>query len=809
MIRLFCLLGCVLCCAACDDDAPTTVDTPEDPNGAVLEKPQPTPDDTAPSVANLTDTDGDGLTDVEEATLGTNPNNADSDGDGILDGSEVTSGSDPLVQVTDPDADGVHNEKDNCDQTANPDQTDTDGDATGDACDDDIDGDGLTNAAEATLGTDPKKTDSDGDGVADAKDNCTLAANNAQTNTDGDAAGDVCDTDDDNDGLTDAEETALGTKSLASDSDGDGIADKADNCKLVKSVDQTDTDNDLQGDVCDTDDDNDGVLDSKPDNCPLVANADQADTDKNGTGNACENDKDGDGFGDANDNCPTVASGDQSDLDKDGTGDVCDPDKDGDTFENAKDNCPDIANADQCDIDTNKIGDRCDPGLVWAKPAGSPNPDGTVEQPKPLIDALVQAHAAGTNKVFLLSDGKPYTDINMTLKLMDGLSVFGGFQFAANTNTLSCANVAKPVIRGGADLHAVIDVQNQGKVSSIIHRIAIETENQLINTVGLHVQGSVSITESTIDAKNTKNGAAQAVVIEPTNSDITVTIKDTTITAGEPGAPGAATNKISHALLAKAPPAGQSGALTLALSTSTLQTQNSETSYGVDIAAATDLLLEKNRINVVGTNKSTGVTLSNVERVATLATNGIFVDASGGTESTGIRVTASRPVWILHNTVRAVNGHSMYAAQLLNNMTVTLKNNILANGAGVPEAGALGLQGKNITITNNLTIDTQKETTFFIKDMKSGKVSVVEGDIAWDPAYSWIVKGNLHKDPVFTNANNDLFMIGDTSPAIESGEDVSSLQIPDAVLVPSFASDLNEKQRPKGKRFDIGAYEIK
>jgi hypothetical protein len=44
----------------------------------------------------LGDSDQDGLSDSEEATYGTDPNNADSDGDGYSDGVEITSGYDPL-----------------------------------------------------------------------------------------------------------------------------------------------------------------------------------------------------------------------------------------------------------------------------------------------------------------------------------------------------------------------------------------------------------------------------------------------------------------------------------------------------------------------------------------------------------------------------------------------------------------------------------------------------------------------------------------------------------------------------------------
>ncbi len=80
--------------------------------------------------------------------------------------------------------------------------------------------------AEVTI-TDNDLLDQDGDNVDDAVDNC-LGLNAAdQTDTDADKKGNPCDTDDDNDGLSDAQETTLKTNPLAEDTDRDGRADKS------------------------------------------------------------------------------------------------------------------------------------------------------------------------------------------------------------------------------------------------------------------------------------------------------------------------------------------------------------------------------------------------------------------------------------------------------------------------------------------------------------------------------------------------------------------------------------------------------
>lgn len=248
--------------------------------------------------------------DIDGDGIGDNAD-SDSDGDGVANTVEIAQGTDPLA--SDSDTDGISDALDNCPLADNADQLNTDSDSLGNTCDDDDDNDTLIDSAEIAGGSNPLVSDSDGDGVLDALDTFPSSADETADN-DHDGSGDNADLDDDNDGLADTTEIAGGSDPKRGDTDGDGVIDGSDNCVLIANVDQLNADSDALGNTCDSDDDNDTLADVEE----TVYGSDGWRTD------SLIADGDQDGMPDGEDNCPLTANADQNDSDNDGDGDPCD-----------------------------------------------------------------------------------------------------------------------------------------------------------------------------------------------------------------------------------------------------------------------------------------------------------------------------------------------------------------------------------------------------------------------------------------------------------------------------------------------------
>lgn len=166
--------------------------TNPEPGNTQPEKPLPENPDTD------TDTDGDGICDAFEKAWGLNPENPDTDDDGLSDYVEIyITFTDPLLP-------------------------DTDGNGINDG-EEDLDGDGLSNLQEISLGTSLTDTDTDGDGLCDGEEVLTHGTDPLRKDTD-------------DDGLSDYDDIYLGFSPLLADTDQNGIPDGEE--KVFQSVEQ-------------------------------------------------------------------------------------------------------------------------------------------------------------------------------------------------------------------------------------------------------------------------------------------------------------------------------------------------------------------------------------------------------------------------------------------------------------------------------------------------------------------------------------------------------------------------------------------
>ncbi|MEY4745267.1 MAG: hypothetical protein RL272_1212 [Candidatus Parcubacteria bacterium] len=192
--------------------APVPAPAPEPPNPLPSEPPpavnQPNPAPTNEPEHSIPppgakDTDGDGLADVDEIAIGTDPDKPDTDGDGLTDGDEVNIRTNPLKK--DSDDDGLDDHAEIYVWQTNPSNPDTDDDGFSDGTEvaggydprfpgvklGDKDGDGLPDKVETVMGTDPALPDTDGDGLGDGDEAKIFATDPLKADTDGDGFGDL------------------------------------------------------------------------------------------------------------------------------------------------------------------------------------------------------------------------------------------------------------------------------------------------------------------------------------------------------------------------------------------------------------------------------------------------------------------------------------------------------------------------------------------------------------------------------------------------------------------------------------------
>ncbi len=326
------------------------------------------------------DSDDDALPDTDEPKWGTDPTDPDTDDDGLKDGADIAAGGIPTDADTDDD--GVID-------SAEAGLADVDGDQLVAIRDVDSDNDGIFDGTERgvtqpladtnlsagafradtdpTKATDPQLADSDGDGLRDgAEDFDHDGALDIGESDAADLASTASPTDSDGDGLPDAEETALGSDPQDADSDDDGVLD------LQEWNFSHDLDQDGLPNVLDADSDGDFLPDGLERGVALAPTATDVargrftpDQDPSHTTHMLLRDSDGDGVRDGREDDNgngRVDAGEGDPLDP--ASQVVGPDTDGDDLSDAEEaRCG--SHPDDADSDDDGLPDGAEPNPCW------------------------------------------------------------------------------------------------------------------------------------------------------------------------------------------------------------------------------------------------------------------------------------------------------------------------------------------------------------------------------------------------------------------------------------------------------------
>jgi uncharacterized repeat protein (TIGR01451 family)/MYXO-CTERM domain-containing protein len=487
-----------------DTDNGGVPDGSEDSNkNGQIDAGEPDPNNPADDSA-IVDTDGDGLSDAFEDQIGSNPMDADTDDDGVVDGQEpnpaADSDGDGLINVLDTDSDNdglfdgtemgfdcsnpaTDNSKGSCIDDADKDapptspiDPDTDDGGVSDGSEDfdkngridpgegdpldpsddstftDTDGDGLTDAFENEIGSNPNDADSDDDGVIDGQEP------NPAEDTDGDGVINVLDADSDNDGLFDGTELGLDCANTATDPSKNACIPDGDKGTTKTSPLDPDTDD---GGVPDgsEDTDKDGTIDSGEGD-PNNPADDPSFVDSDGDGlsdafeteigsNPMDADSDDDGVVDGREANPAA------DSDGDGLINVLDSDSDNDGLFDGTEMGEDCSNP-ATDTAKNRCIADADMGMTTTSPIDPDTDDGGI------TDGSEDFNKNGQVEMGEGDPNDPTDDMNIKDSDGDGLSDDFETQIGSNPNDADSDDDGVP---DGKEANPAEDTDGDGSIN--------------------------------------------------------------------------------------------------------------------------------------------------------------------------------------------------------------------------------------------------------------------------------------------------------------------------------------------------------
>ncbi len=402
--------------------------------------------------SSTADSDGDGLSDADEASWGTNANDPDTDDDGVMDGPEVDLGRSPT--------------------TAQSSSYDTDGDGLTDIeelntyhtnaglAEPDIDYDGLSNSDEKYYGIDPSDPDTDGDALNDGDEVSTYATN-------------PNDSDHDNDGLTDGDEVfTYFTDPKSTDSDGDGLADNAEVSTYRTDPARADSDGDGNSDYWEIntkDTDGDGLSDWHE--------ANTYSTDPNDT------DSDDDGLGDGAEVLTYTTNPNDADSDDDGLNDGAevltyftdpkDADSDDDGLNDGAEVSTYFTDPNDADSDDDGLNDGAEVSTYSTDPNDADTDDDGVSDgdevaagTDPLVDESLITAQCATTSIFNQAPGNSYNKATAQVYLPAGMTVYSARVTGQGHNQDTVGYVRTMVVEVNGNPYTVLSWLPNGQTQS-------------------------------------------------------------------------------------------------------------------------------------------------------------------------------------------------------------------------------------------------------------------------------------------------------------------------------------------------------